>query len=90
MGVHARRLETTRVQPALHHPDFVGLGHLDALGQELHGVGGRSGGQERRHLERLGMVADHALHELYVRFRVFRGGWRRRAHDPARLTGGPG
>ena len=64
MGVRQRL--AARLQPHLHHLDFVELRDLDALGQQLHVVAARAGRQQRGHLDGLLVVPDHALHELDV------------------------
>ena len=58
-----------RPQPLPHHRDLVLLGELDALRQPPHRAAAGPGVEERGHLERLGVVGDHALHELHVRVR---------------------
>ena len=56
-----------RPQPLPHHRDLVFLGERDALRQPPHRATVGPGVEERGHLERLGVVGDHALHELHVR-----------------------
>ena len=53
-------------QPVLHHLDLVLLRELDAPGGRPHGVAGRVRVEQRGHLEGLGVVRDHALHEPHV------------------------
>ena len=68
MRVNLRDLQRARAQPLLHHFDFVFLGELDALGEPVHDVPRAPGGEEIGHLDRLGVVGNHALHELDVGF----------------------
>ena len=51
------------LQPALHHADLVRLRDVDSLRQQAHALGRAAFGHERRHLDRLRVVANHALHE---------------------------
>ena len=66
----ARHLLATRFEPLAHHLDLVGLRDFDA-GRELPHVlvlGPRL--QQLRHVDRLRVVVDHALHEPHVRRRA--------------------
>ena len=53
-------------QPVLHHLDLVFLRELDAPRRRPHGVAGGARVEQRGHLEGLGVVRDHALHEPHV------------------------
>ena len=63
MRVRARHLLAARLEPALHHLDLVRLRHVDALGEHPHVVALGPLRQQRGHLERLRVMADHPLHE---------------------------
>jgi len=59
-------------EPLLHHRDLITLGYVD-LARELEQFRGRA--MRRRHLrhaDRLGVMADHVLHEAHVRNREAR------------------
>ena len=62
-------------QPALHELDFVRLRAADARSQGTQIFVLRMRRNHRRHLHRLGMMQDHALHELHVRRRPWRQDW---------------
>ncbi len=64
--VRSRDLLPAGLEPPLHHLDFVGLRHLDALGEQPHVVPAGALGQQGDHLERLRVMSDHTLHELDV------------------------
>jgi hypothetical protein len=51
----------------LHHVDLVELRDLDPQRELPHVVAGGARLQERGHLDRLRVMADHPLHELDVR-----------------------
>ena len=64
--VERAHLLSARAEPALHHVDLVLLRHVDPQRELLHVLGRGSRRHERGHLDRLRVVADHALHELDV------------------------
>ena len=53
-------------QPAMHEFDLVGLGRIDTAGDVADRLGVGPPGDERGHLDGLGMVQDHVLHEFHV------------------------
>ena len=57
-------------QPLLHHRDLVFLRDLDASRKLPHHIAPGACGEQPGHLERLGVMGNHALHELHVRVRV--------------------
>ena len=57
-------------EPALHGRDLVLLGIDDPLGQGAHRWAGAVGGRPAGHHDGLGMVADHAGHEVHVRLGI--------------------
>ena len=66
MGIDLGDSLAARPQPLLHHLDLVFLGELDALCQPVHLFALAPRGEELGHLERLGVVRDHPLHEPHV------------------------
>ena len=78
---------STRRQPPLHKLDLVRLRAADARAQRPQVLVLRVRRNQRRHLHRLRMMHDHALHELHVRLRPWRQLCRcGRRQRPARLT----
>jgi hypothetical protein len=65
--VRVRRVLAVRLEPALHHPDLVGLRHLNPQAELLHVVAVRPRLQQLGHVDRLRVVMNHALHERHVR-----------------------
>jgi hypothetical protein len=93
MRVRVRQFLPARAQPALHHVNLVFLRDRDAQRQPAHGLVLRAVVDEGAHLERLRVVADHALHELDVGLGELHarlvGGLSRR-DGPRFLPGAPG
>ena len=79
-----------RARSHLHHLDFVFLRYLDAFGELVHDVPLAPGREELGHLERLGVVGDHPLHEAHIGFGKLNtseiGGFLR-GEQPTRLAG---
>ena len=88
--VRIRQRLAAAFQPVLHHLDLVGLRHLDPQRELPHVLAAAPGLQQRRHLQRLRVMADHPLHEPHVRRGVLdvrQIGRRRGADDAAGLAG---
>ena len=66
MGVDVGDRLVALPQPVPHHRDLVLLRDVDPLGQLSHHVAFGTGLEQRGHLERLGVMRDHPLHELDV------------------------
>ena len=60
-----QRLATAR-EPVAHHLHLVLLGNLDAQREPAEVLVGGPCRHERHHLDRLGVMANHALHEAHV------------------------
>jgi len=76
-------------QPVFHELDFVALRDGDALAEGQQVFAFTPGPQEIHHLNGLGVVVNHALHERDVRlgdFGALPGGGRRRGKGPGRLA----
>ncbi len=67
VGCQIRHLQVPTLQPVPHHVYLVFLRQCNALRKKTHGLARRSLVDEHRHLQRLSMMSDHALHELDVR-----------------------
>ena len=95
----AADLLAARLQPALHHPDLVLSATPGCAGRASACRRCRCASAAAGHVDRLGVVADHALHELDVGGGVLRPatdrapaprrsrGWARRARRAGRSAG---
>jgi hypothetical protein len=62
-GMHRRHRFAPLSKPALHEPDLIPLGDVDALGENADVAARPVGRRERDHLQRLRVVGNHPLHE---------------------------
>jgi hypothetical protein len=70
MRVRPGDLLAAHFEPLAHHVHLVFLRYLDAQAEPLEVLGRGAIGDERHHLHRLRVVADHPLHEFDVGRRV--------------------
>ena len=68
MRMFARNFLAPGREPLAHHVDLVFLGHGNPQREFLHVLARGARWQQRRHVDCLGVMVNHALHELDVRW----------------------